>query len=276
MMVLDGWSPVGMVGYLLLHAGPIHLIGNMLFLWIFGNAVCAKIGNGPYLAAYVGLGVVAGVIHMLFSGHPVIGASGAINGIVGMYLMLYPLNDISCFYLILFKPGVFSISSYWMILFWLAFDILGIAIGGGMTAYWAHIGGFAGGIALAALALSTKGWVQPTETEKTLPQAMGWRMCTPEAAKAAKASRPAQQRGGKAAPASPPPPQPPLTHATASPAPAASAPPASPPPIDLEPSPSVIHFQCDHCGKTLKVAPEHAGKRGRCSRCSKHVMVPSA
>ena len=58
-MVLTGWSPAGMFGHMLLHADMVHLIGNMLFLWVFGNAVCAKITNTVYLPFFVALGLVA-------------------------------------------------------------------------------------------------------------------------------------------------------------------------------------------------------------------------
>jgi membrane associated rhomboid family serine protease len=121
----------------------------MLFLWIFGNAVCAKIGNLRYLPIYTGLGIIAGMSQLLFSGEGGLGASGAINGIVGMYLVFFPTNEITCYFLMIFllRPCVkeFSLSSYWMILFWLAFDIWGAMQGGGGIAYFAHLGGFAGG-----------------------------------------------------------------------------------------------------------------------------------
>ena len=82
-----------------MHGGWMHLIGNMLFLWIFGNAVCAKIGNVRYLPIYLGLGIFAGLTHMIFQGGPVIGASGAINGVVGMFLVFFPENSITCFWI---------------------------------------------------------------------------------------------------------------------------------------------------------------------------------
>jgi membrane associated rhomboid family serine protease len=150
-MVFDGSSISGLLGHLVLHADWLHLAGNMLFLWVFGNAVCAKAGNFFYVVAYVALGVIAGGMHMLIDGAPVIGASGAINGIVGMFLVWYPTNTISCGYLILLRPGSFSCSSIWMILLWLVFDIIGVALGGGGVAYWAHLAGFGAGFGLAWL-----------------------------------------------------------------------------------------------------------------------------
>jgi hypothetical protein len=84
--ILNGWTLKGFFGHIWLHGGILHLLGNMLFLWIFGNAVCAKIGNFKYLPIYIGLGLVAGFSQLVFSGQGSLGASGAINGIVGMYL----------------------------------------------------------------------------------------------------------------------------------------------------------------------------------------------
>ena len=90
----------------------------------------------------------AAAMHLTFVGGPMIGASGAINGIVGVFLLWYPLNSSSCIYWFYIRGGTFQISSYWMILFWLMFDIWGVASGGGSVAYWAHIGGFLAGMVI--------------------------------------------------------------------------------------------------------------------------------
>ena len=166
-LVLSGWSPAGLLGYMWLHAGAFHALGNMVFLWVFGNAVCAKLGNWVYLPVYVALGVAAGALHLLFSGAPVVGASGAINGIVGMFLVLYPINEITCFYWFGFWWGTFSISSYWLILLWFAFDILGAATGARGVAYMAHVGGFVAGAGLALLMLKS-GWIRMDQDESSL------------------------------------------------------------------------------------------------------------
>ncbi len=91
--MLDGWSFKGMFTHIWLHGGLMHIIGNLLFLWVFGNSVCAKIGNILYLPIYLFVGLCAGVSYLIFSGNmPMLGASGAINGIVGMYLVFFPTN----------------------------------------------------------------------------------------------------------------------------------------------------------------------------------------
>ena len=97
--ILDGFALKGLFGYMWLHGGILHLLGNMLFLWIFGNAVCAKIGNLRYIPAYLGLGIVAGISHLIFTGGSSLGASGAINGIVGMFLVFFPQNEITCYWI---------------------------------------------------------------------------------------------------------------------------------------------------------------------------------
>ena len=74
--ILDGWQLSGLFGYMWLHGGILHLAGNVIFLWLFGNAVCSKVGNLLYLPVYVGLGLAAGISHLIFSGGPVLGAKG--------------------------------------------------------------------------------------------------------------------------------------------------------------------------------------------------------
>ena len=119
--MLKGLSIKGLVGYMWLHGGLLHFGGNLIFLWLFGNAVCSKIGNLYYLPVYLFLGMMAGFTHLLFSDQAAIGASGAINGLVGMYLVFFPENSISCFFCFWFwfwRPIWFSVRSFWIILLW--------------------------------------------------------------------------------------------------------------------------------------------------------------
>ncbi|RPI06076.1 MAG: rhomboid family intramembrane serine protease [Ignavibacteriae bacterium] len=158
-LVLRDWEISGLLGNMFLHGGFFHLLGNMLFLWIFGNAICATVGNGAYISIYVFLGIIAGVVHLLVDGRPAIGASGAINGIVGMALVLFPRNKIHVWYLFaipivwLFKAGKFATKALWMVVYWLVFDILGSIGSPDGIAHWMHIGGFAGGMIIAICAL---------------------------------------------------------------------------------------------------------------------------
>jgi membrane associated rhomboid family serine protease len=158
-LVLHNWDASSLLGNMFLHGGFMHLLGNMLFLWIFGNAICASVGNIAYVFLYLCLGVIAGVVHLVIDGHPAIGASGAINGVVGMALVLFPRNKIHTWYLFaipfiwLFKAGKFATKAYWMVLYWLVFDIIGSMGSPDGIAHWMHLGGFAGGMIIALCAL---------------------------------------------------------------------------------------------------------------------------
>lgn len=174
LLVLHGMGLVGLFGHVFLHGDTLHLLGNMLFLWSFGNAVCAKVGNWTYLGLFFLLAALAGTTHNLFSGAPAIGASGAVNGIVGLFLVYFPRNDVQMYWTIIVRGGSFSISSFWMILLWLGFDIWGAASGGAGVAYWAHLGGFFSGMGIGILSLK-RGWVEMTETECSLLDVLGGR-----------------------------------------------------------------------------------------------------
>lgn len=177
-LIMYGWSLKGLFGHMWLHGGWIHLIGNLIFLWLFGNAICSKIGNIIYLPIYILLGLTAAAFHQTFSGGPAIGASGAINGIVGMYLVFFPENSVSCFFMFWFPLFVrpytrtFSVSGIWVILLYFVYDIWGLTKGGGHVAYWAHIGGFATGFGLALLMLLFK-QITIEKYEKSLLEVIG-------------------------------------------------------------------------------------------------------
>ncbi|MBN2449157.1 MAG: rhomboid family intramembrane serine protease [Lentisphaeria bacterium] len=176
-LVLDGWHPAGMLGYMWLHGGILHICGNLLFLRLFGNATCARMGNLRYLSLYLLSGVFGAALHNVLSGGPAVGASAAINGVVGMYLVFYPQAPVNCWYWVLFVrggSGSFRVQSYWMILLWLLFDIWGAATGGDGVAYWAHIGGFLTGFAGAFL-LVRLGWVTMARYETSLVELLGAR-----------------------------------------------------------------------------------------------------
>ncbi len=235
-MVLTGWSPLGMLGCMFLHTNLLHLLGNMVFLWAFGNAICAKVGNRLYPVFFLGLGVLSSATHLIFDGNPAVGASGAINGIVGMYLVFFPQNDITCFYVIFVRVGEFTVSGFWMILLWLGFDIWGASTSEEGIAYAAHLGGFFFGVVVAAV-MCWRGWAQPEPYEKNLLQVFGW---MPKSARepAVSAHAPVLPQGSAKAPA-----------------------------------PVFLRVACS-CGRTLKV-PERPGvQRVRCPACQKVMPIP--
>ncbi len=164
--------PVLAVTASLLHIGWIHLIGNMLFLWIFGNAMNYKFGQLGYLAFYITAAMLSVLAHYAFDGTPGVGASGAIYGVMGAFLIFFPRNDITVLWIIWFRPGLSRLSSGWIIAFWVAWDTLFLVLGASTgTAVWAHIGGFAVGFAIATTCALT-GWVKPTQDEQTLLQVL--------------------------------------------------------------------------------------------------------
>ncbi|MBE0536568.1 MAG: rhomboid family intramembrane serine protease [Phycisphaerae bacterium] len=167
--VLDGFSVRGLVGHMWLHGGIVHLIGNLIFLWVFGNAVCQKMGNVLYFPVYLFVGLFAGITHLLFDGGPAVGASGAINGVVGIYLMFFPVHDMTCLWMFMLRFGTFTISGYWMILLWLGFDIMGVMTSGDGVAYFAHLGGFAAGVGVGFGLLATN-VVKTDDFDETLLQ----------------------------------------------------------------------------------------------------------
>ena len=152
-MILQQESWLGLLGYQFLHAGWWHLIGNMLFLFVFGNAVCGVMNTFLYIGVYLALGVAAGGAHLAFDGGPAIGASGAMCGVMGLYLAIYPLNQINCFWFFLIRFGTFGLAGWILILLWFFADLFGAFSGNGGVAYWAHIGGTVAGFAAGLLLL---------------------------------------------------------------------------------------------------------------------------
>ena len=157
MLMLHSWSsPIGWFGSTLLHADVFHWLFNMVFLWVFGNAICAKVGNWRYLGLYVLFTLAASWFHLLIDDSSALGASGSINGIIGFYFALYPINQIRMMYWIFLRPATFQLTGYWVIGFWLLSDLYGALSGSGGVAYGAHLGGFIGGVALAFVLLKYK------------------------------------------------------------------------------------------------------------------------
>ncbi|MDR3783189.1 MAG: rhomboid family intramembrane serine protease, partial [Candidatus Nitrosotalea sp.] len=134
------------------HAGVIHIGGNMLFLWIFGDNIEYKFGRGKFLGLYLFWGVVAGFFHILSnpsSPLPAIGASGAISGVLGAYLILFPNAKVVTLMLFGFFTRITRISAKWYLPFWFIFqNVLPALIGssGSGVAFFAHIGGFLVGL----------------------------------------------------------------------------------------------------------------------------------
>jgi membrane associated rhomboid family serine protease len=141
-----------------LHGGWFHLLGNMLFLWVFGRNVEDLIGRARFLVFYVLCGLASGVIQVMVSPHsplPTIGASGAIAGVMGAYLLKFPRTRIVTLVPIIFFITTAEIPAWLMLLYWFVIQ-LASGVGslasadysGGGVAWFAHIGGFVTGMLL--------------------------------------------------------------------------------------------------------------------------------
>jgi len=151
---------VSLLSSIFLHGGAMHLGGNMLFLWIFGDNIELKFGRMKYLGIYLLWGIVAGLTHILgdpTSVIPAVGASGAISGVLGAYLVMFPKARIQTAMMMGFMMRMMHIQARWFLPFWFVFQNLlplfigGFGVAGGGVAYLAHIGGFIAGLATGYL-----------------------------------------------------------------------------------------------------------------------------
>ena len=144
----------GLVTSMFLHGGFMHLAGNMLFLFIFGDNIEDEMGHGKYLVFYLASGLAAALLQWVTapgSMIPVVGASGAIAGVMGAYLLLYPRAkvDVFLFFIVFFR--IIPVPAWIMLGLWFGLQIfggLGTPGDQGGVAYWAHAGGFIAGIGL--------------------------------------------------------------------------------------------------------------------------------
>jgi membrane associated rhomboid family serine protease len=145
-----------------LHGSWPHLLGNALFFWVFGNNVEDSMGRGRFLLFYLLCGLIAAAAHVVVDGRspvPTVGASGAISGVLGAYLLLYPRVRVRMLFIFIIFWKVIPVQAWIVLLFWFGWQLLsGIPqlttlnreISGGV-AVWAHVGGFVAGMALVHL-----------------------------------------------------------------------------------------------------------------------------
>jgi membrane associated rhomboid family serine protease len=150
------WSSV--LTHMFMHGGWMHIIGNMWFLWIFGNNVEDSMGHARFALFYVLCGFAAAGLQLLSrpdSGIPMVGASGAIGGVMGAYVLLYPRVNVHMLVWFGFYVTTFAIPAMWMLGYWFLVQLIGgvgsIGAQGGGVAFWAHVGGFVAGALLVLL-----------------------------------------------------------------------------------------------------------------------------
>ncbi|MGD2160182.1 MAG: rhomboid family intramembrane serine protease [Gammaproteobacteria bacterium] len=155
LQILPAWLTI--FSSMFLHGGWMHLIGNMLYLWVFGNNVEDSMGHGRFILFYLLCGLLAALTQAVLnpdSEIPMIGASGAISGVLGAYLLLHPHARI----LVIIPIGILIytpwIAAYWVLGFWFVLQILNSLVSAsemGGVAYGAHLGGFVAGMLLIPL-----------------------------------------------------------------------------------------------------------------------------
>jgi membrane associated rhomboid family serine protease len=157
--VHTGWLTPALFTSMFLHSGPSHLVGNMLFLWIFGDNIEDRFGHGRYLMFYLAAGMAAGAAQAIAapdSAIPIIGASGAIAAVMGAYIVLFPKSRVVMLIWLLFYIDFVEIPAVLFLGFWFVFQFIGVlgasaADPGGGVAFVAHLGGFVLGAGLSRI-----------------------------------------------------------------------------------------------------------------------------
>lgn len=156
--IISGESWYTLFSSLFFHAGWVHFLGNLLFLWVFADNIEASVGSFRFFLFYLAGGVVASLVHILVnpaSGIPTIGASGAISAVMGAYLILFPGSQIKV--ILVFFFFTFRVPAILFLGFWIGQQFLSGMVyltssmpesGGGGVAWWAHIGGIVFGLSL--------------------------------------------------------------------------------------------------------------------------------
>jgi len=175
---MPGPSPLWITAFtsMFLHGGWMHLLFNMLYLWIFGNNIEEFLGRLRYLLFYLGCGLAGLATHLLLhadSTVPVVGASAAISGILGAYLVLYPGARVTTLVFLIFFVTFIEVPALVLLGFWILMQVFAGVSSLGMravgTAHWAHIGGFAAGY------IAMRFWLGTGRLEENRARQMQWR-----------------------------------------------------------------------------------------------------
>jgi membrane associated rhomboid family serine protease len=155
--MFGGLTYGAVVTSMFLHGSWLHLIANMWFLWLFGNNIEDSTGHVRFLLFYVLTGVAATAAHIFMapgSPVPVVGASGAISGVMGAYLLLYPRIRIETLFIFVIILRIIPVPAWFVLILWFGLQVLSgylDPVGTSGVAVWAHVGGFAAGVLLIKL-----------------------------------------------------------------------------------------------------------------------------
>lgn len=146
--------PFTLLTAMFVHGGLLHIGGNMLFLWIFGDNVEDRFGHLMFLLFYLAAGVAASMVHIMLEPHsavPMVGASGAIAGVLGAYFLIFPKAQVNTLVILPLYISMVRLPALIFLGFWFFFQVLntGVQSSGGGVAWFAHIGGFVAGVAAA-------------------------------------------------------------------------------------------------------------------------------
>ena len=177
-----GPQPLHLITSMFLHGSWAHLLGNMWFLWIFGNNVEDSMGKVTFVVFYLLSGLAAALLQVAMTPDsivPMVGASGAISGVMGGYLVLYPVARVYTLVPIGFFVTSVALPAWTMVGYWALLQLLsGIMSGGGAetggVAFWAHIGGFVAGLVLIKV-FARRDYVRSHEERTWRPDRVGWR-----------------------------------------------------------------------------------------------------
>lgn len=158
--------------HMFLHGGWLHVVGNMLFLWFFGRNVERRIGSLVFTLMYLLSGLAAAALFVLFnrdSPVPMVGASGALSGVMGMYMILFLKREIEIFYFLIFFAGTFHVPAFVFLFVWLGTEVAQAVLLNGVVqvANWAHVGGFVAGSAAVTVLYRLIGFQGRPVTEPT-------------------------------------------------------------------------------------------------------------
>jgi membrane associated rhomboid family serine protease len=177
----SGPQSLHVLTHMFLHGSWMHLIGNMWFLWIFGNNVEDSMGRARFLAFYLLCGLAAALLQVVItpdSGVPMVGASGAISGVMGGYVVLYPFVRVYVLIPLGFFVTSAALPAWTMVGYWALLQILSglISLGSaemGGVAFWAHVGGLVAGLALVRL-FARGDYVSAHRATHWQPRQLGW------------------------------------------------------------------------------------------------------